>query len=87
MITGWKKSQEMGDQHLQATWTVSRWWTRVGHQHRGRTGTLDKIQDIVLQEEEEEIFPEILNLHDYDMYKRVNRSCRQTTAHLDDSEI
>jgi len=32
------------------------------------------------EEEEEEIFPEILNLCDYEIHKRIDRNCGQTTV-------
>jgi hypothetical protein len=47
------QSQKMGNQtpHLDVLQNAG---AKVAHQHRRRTSTLDKIQDMLLQEEEEE---------------------------------
>jgi len=55
MITSLQKSQEMENQtsasHLESLQNVG---AKDGHQYHKRTDTLDKIQNMVLQEEEEE---------------------------------
>jgi len=55
MMIGLQKSQEMENQispgYLNGFQNVD---ARNGHQYHRRTGTLDKVEEMVLQEEEEE---------------------------------
>jgi hypothetical protein len=57
MITRWQKSQKVENQiflgHLDGLQTVGDRHWKIGHQHRDRTDTLDKMRDMVLQVEKE----------------------------------
>jgi len=53
-MTGWQKSQEMGDRtlpgHLNGLQNVG---AKIGREHYRRRDTLDKIEDMVLRGDEE----------------------------------
>jgi len=54
--------------HLRASKNVG---ARVGHRHHGRTGTLDEIRDMVLQEGEEEEEKETLYFEDFEVHRQM----------------